>query len=140
MTLSSKSLFRKLNLSKHRQPRLYDCQHGSNYFLSMANLVQKRSSILKGNCARPRVLGCRVSYASWFLPLILLSGGKSKHYAPVQAAGINREECVQVIITPTTKGFRGTLRNDGAKSPNNSRPSNNRHPRIIAPYSLKYLK
>ena len=30
-----------------------------------------------------------------------------------QAAGINREECVQVIITPTTKGFRDALRNEG---------------------------
>ena len=29
------------------------------------------------------------------------------------AAGINREECVQVIITPTTKGFRDALRNEG---------------------------
>ena len=30
-----------------------------------------------------------------------------------QAAGINREESVQVLITPTTKGFRDALRNEG---------------------------
>ena len=32
-----------------------------------------------------------------------------------QAAGINREGCVQVVITPTTKGFRDALRNEGKK-------------------------
>ena len=30
-----------------------------------------------------------------------------------QAAGMNREECMQVIITPTTKGFRDALRSEG---------------------------
>lgn len=30
-----------------------------------------------------------------------------------QAAGINRDESVQVLITPTTKGFRDALRNEG---------------------------
>lgn len=30
-----------------------------------------------------------------------------------QAAGINREDTVQVLITPTTKGFREALRNEG---------------------------
>ena len=30
-----------------------------------------------------------------------------------QAAGLNREKSVQVIITPTTKGFRDALRNEG---------------------------
>ena len=33
-----------------------------------------------------------------------------------QAAGINREEFVQVIITPTTKGFRDALRSEGIKT------------------------
>ena len=32
-----------------------------------------------------------------------------------QAAGMNREECMQVIITPTTKGFRDALRTEGIK-------------------------
>ena len=30
-----------------------------------------------------------------------------------QAAGINREKCMQVIITPTSKGFRDALKNEG---------------------------
>ena len=30
-----------------------------------------------------------------------------------QAAGINREKCMQVIITPTSKGFHDALKNEG---------------------------
>ena len=33
-----------------------------------------------------------------------------------QAAGINRDETVQVLITPTTKGFRDALRNEGNRN------------------------